>query len=210
MAAATLALALSGCGGGSSLTGSSDGSTSFGSRFSQLFGSGADSKAQLVGSPPRADNPADLPCPSVAIREGTATYAVGLPGKPAEGSDLRYQGTIVRYARDCRVSGGQVVVRLGVEGRVVVGPAGAPPSTDLPIRVAVVQEGIQPKTIFTKIYNTPVDLTNTTNAVFSFVAEDIAYPPPSADAADAYVFYVGFDPSGVRSERPPPRKGKKK
>ena len=210
VAIAGCAALVSGCGGGSSLLGSSDGSTSFGSRFSQLFGSGADSKAQLVGAPPRVDDPSDLTCPSVAIREGTATYAIGLPGKPAEGSDLRYQGTIVRYARDCRVANGQVSVRLGVEGRVIVGPAGAPPSADLPVRVAVVQEGIQPKTIFTKLYNTPVDLSGRSNALFSFVAEDIAYPIPSAEAADAYVFYIGFDPNGVRPERAAPRKGKKK
>jgi len=195
---------LSGC-GTSTLGTSSD---SVGSRFSQLFGSGADSKAHLVGTPPNAAAVADLTCPGVAIREGTATYAVGLPGKPATAGDLRFQGTIVRYARDCSRIGGQITARIGVEGRVVVGPAGAPPSIDLPIRVAVVEEGIQPKTIATKLYNTPVPLGEGTNVPFSFVAEDLSYPAPSPDVADTYVFYIGFDPNGVRPERPA-RKGKK-
>src|SRR5438477_5167867 len=52
-------------------------------------------------------------CPSVAIREGTATYAVGLPGKPAAANDLRFQGTIVSYARDCSRIAGQVSARIG-------------------------------------------------------------------------------------------------
>src|SRR5260370_14348885 len=80
----TVALAgtVSGCGGGSMFGSSSDGSSSIGSRFSQIFGSGADSKAQLVGTPPNAEAAIDPTSPSVPIREGTATHPLGLPGKP--------------------------------------------------------------------------------------------------------------------------------
>jgi hypothetical protein len=207
-----LAGALSGCGGGSSLFGtlsSSDTTSSIGSRFSQLFGSGADSKAELVGTPPTAGPAPDLNCPGVAIRDGTATYAVGTSGQEATATDLRFQGTIVRYARDCTRVEGQINARIGIEGRVIVGPAGAPPSVNLPIRVAVVQEGVQPKTIMTKLYNTPVDLSGRENAPFSFVAEDVSYPVPPPNAAYAYVFYIGFDPHGAKPERPQ-RKGKKR
>jgi len=188
---------------------SSDGSSSVGSRFSQLFGSGSDSKAQLVGTPPNPAAGAEDPsCPSVAIREGTATYAVGAQGKPATGSDLRFQGTMVSYARDCTRIGGQVNARIGVEGRVIAGPAGAPQAVELPIRVALVQEGVQPKTIATRLYNTPVDLGDRTNVPFSFVAEDFSYPIPSPAVADSYVFYIGFEPNGVKPERPV-KKGRK-
>jgi len=190
------------------LSGCSTSSDSVGSRFSQLFGSGSDSKAQLVGTPPNVGAAEDLTCPGVAIREGTATYAVGLPGKPAAAGDLRFQGTIVRYARDCTRIGGQVNARIGVEGRIIVGPAGAPASIDLPIRVAVVEEGVQPKTIATKLYTTAVAIGEGTNVPFSFVAEDITYAAPSPDVAEAYVFYIGFDPNGAKPERPA-KKGKK-
>ena len=39
---------------------------------------------------------------------------------------LRYQGSFVRAARECRVTGNMVNIRIGVEGRVILGPAGAP------------------------------------------------------------------------------------
>ncbi len=210
VAAAMLAISgsVAGCGGGSMLSSSSDDKSSVGSRFSQLFGSGSDSKAQLVGTPPNPAAVDDPSCPSVAIREGTATYAVGAQGKPATGSDLRFQGTLVSYARDCTRVGGQVNARIGVEGRVIVGPAGAPGAVDLPIRIALVQEGVQPKTIVTKLYNTPVDLGDRANVSFSFVAEDVSYPIPAPGVADAYVFYVGFDPNGAKPERPA-KKGRK-
>ena len=59
------------------------------------------------------------------MRAGAATYAVGLPGKEAAGMDLRYQATIGQTARDCTLSGGMVTARIGIQGRVIVGPAGA-------------------------------------------------------------------------------------
>jgi hypothetical protein len=198
---------LSGCGGGS-MFGSSDGGSSLGSRFSQLFGS----NSQAVGDPqPSAKQAAadtELTCPPVSIRAGASTLAVGLPNKPASGGDLRYQVTITRTARDCNLNAGQITARVGIEGRVIVGPAGAPPSVDVPLRVAVVQEGVQDKIIFTKFYKTSVAMTSD-NAAYSFVAEDVVYPPPQGGAGDSYVFYIGFDPNGLKSQPPPPRAPKR-
>jgi hypothetical protein len=195
---ALAACVLSGCGGGSmfGLSSSGDG-PSLGSRFSQIFGS----NSQAVGETPsaaRADT--ELACPPVSIRSGASTLAVGLPGKPASGNDLRYQVTITRTARDCNLNSGQVAARLGIEGRVIVGPAGAPPSIDIPLRVAVVQEGIQDKIVFTKFYTTSVAVSGD-NTAYSFVAEDLIYPVPQGAAGDSYIFYIGFDPNGLK---PPP------
>lgn len=200
------ALSLAGCGGGSMLGGSSGSESSIGSRFSQLFGS----KSQAVGepAPTAAEQAADaqLTCPAVAIRAGASTLAVGAPGKPASGEDLRYQVTITRTARDCNLNGGQITARIGIEGRVIVGPAGAPPTVDIPVRVAVVQEGVGDKVIFTKAYRTSVAMgANGESTVYSFVAEDVIYPAPKGDAGDQYVFYIGFDPNGLKPEAAPRR-----
>jgi hypothetical protein len=208
--AVTLSVALAGCGGGSmfggSTSGSSSSSPSIGSRFSQLFGS----KSQAVGEKAPDEHEPDAPtCPQVSIRFGASTLAVGLPGKEATGADLRYQASILRTARDCTLSGGQIHARLGVQGRIIVGQAGAPPTTLIPMRVAVVQEGVSPKVIFTKAFQTTVDIQTDGFTDFSLVAEDIVYPPPSPDVADAYVFYVGFDPSAMKPE-PKAKAGKKK
>lgn len=195
---------VSGCGGGSlfGLSSSSD-SPSLGSRFSQLFGS----NSQAVGEASPAASSGEVSCPPVTIRSGASTYAVGVPGKSASGSDLRYQVTITRTARDCNISGGQVTARLGIEGRVIVGPAGAPSSVDIPLRVAVVQQGVHDKTIFTKFYSTSED-TIGDNSPYSFVAEDIVYPVPQGAEADSYILYIGFDPSGLKPQ-PAPRATKR-
>ena len=206
VALAIAAAVLSGCGGGSLLgSGPSDASASIADRFGQLFGS----KSQAVGEAPPPAEQSELTCPTVAIRPGASTYAVGMPGKDATGSDLRYQATITRTARDCSLASGQIAARIGIQGRIIAGPAGTPPSVDVPLRVAVVQDGVTPKTIFTKAYQTNVTMNTDNSVLFSLVAEDVVYPvPPGADG-DSYVFYIGFDPQALKPE-PKPRMAKKK
>ncbi|TKT70912.1 hypothetical protein YH63_005545 [Afipia massiliensis] len=199
--------ALSGCGsmsGGSS--GSPSTSSSIGSKFSQLFGSNSQEASTSSSPSTQATQNSDLTCPSVAIRFGASTLAVGVPGKPASGNDLRYQGSITRTARDCNLQNGQVTVRIGILGRIITGPAGAPPTVDVPMRVAVVQEGAPEKVIVTKAFRTTVAMEGE-NTEFSIVAEDIVYPAPTEAANDKYIFYVGFDPAALKPE--PARKRKK-
>ncbi len=204
--------ALSGCGGGSmfgsSSSGGSSSGSSFGSRFSQLFGSKSQEASTSSSPSTQTTENSDLTCPSVAIRFGASTLSVGLPGKPASGSDLRYQGSITRTARDCNLQGGQITARIGIMGRIISGPAGAPPTVDVPMRVALVQEGAPEKVIVTKAFRTTVTMEGE-NTEFSLVAEDITYPRPTEEANDKYVFYVGFDPAALKPE-PAPRAKKKK
>jgi hypothetical protein len=192
---------------GSSPSGGSSSGSSFGSRFSQLFGSKSQEASTSSTPSSQATENSDLTCPSVAIRFGASTLSVGLPGKPASGNDLRYQGSITRTARDCNLQGGQITARIGIMGRIISGPAGAPPTVDVPMRVALVQEGAPEKVIVTKAFRTTVTM-DSENTEFSLVAEDLTYPTPTEAANDRYVFYVGFDPAALKPE--PAARGKKK
>lgn len=203
LVAALLSVTLAGCGGGSMFGGSSASadstpasSPSIGSRFSQIFGS----KSQALGEAPPPPENNEPTCPPVNVRFGASTLAVGLPGKPASGMDLRYQASILRTARDCTLSGGQIHARVGIQGRIITGAAGAPPTVEIPMRVAVMQEGVTTKVIFTKAFQTSVALSGDTGYTdFSTVVEDIAYPVPPGDTGDNYIFYIGFDPAGQKS-----------
>ncbi len=125
----------------------------------------------------------DLTCPPVTVRAGASTYAVAAPGKQPVGNDLRFQATISKMARECTVNGGVITARIGIQGRVIAGPAGAPPSVQVPIRVAVVQGGVSEKTIATKAYQTTVTMTEGGSEPFTLVAEDLIYPAPPAPSA---------------------------
>ena len=178
-------------------------------RFKSLFGGGkSDDTAPSAPGESQSDS-GGLTCPDVKVRAGASTYAVAAPGKQAVGSDMRYQATITRTARDCNLSAGQITARVGIQGRVIVGPAGAPATVEIPLRVAVVQGGVNEKTITTTVVRTTVSIGEGLSVPFSVVAEDIVYPAVSADINDSYIFYIGFDPQALKPE-PKPKVVKKK
>ncbi|WP_246756430.1 hypothetical protein [Bradyrhizobium neotropicale] len=181
-------------------------------RFKSLFGGGK-SEEQPAEKPPAPaggqSSESDVLCPPVAIRSGASTYAVGAPGKEPVGSDLRFQATITRTARECALNGGDITARIGIQGRIIVGPAGAPPTVQVPLRVAVVQGGVSEKTIATKAYQTTVTMGEGGSEPFTLVAEDLTFSAPSADVAENYIFYIGFDPQALKPE-PKPKAARKK
>jgi hypothetical protein len=184
-------------------------SQSLGDRFKSLFGGGK-SEEPAEGAPAVVpEGEPDLTCPPVTIRPGASTYAVAAPGKQPVGNDLRYQATITRTARQCTKTGDQIIARIGIQGRVIAGPAGAPTTVAIPLRVAVVQGGVQEKTIATKAYQTTVSMSEDGSEPFSLVAEDMVYPVPPGATGDSYIFYIGFDPQALKPE-PKSKPAKKK
>ncbi len=180
---------------------------SIGDRFKSLFGGSSEEKTEKAPAETTGDE--DITCPSVTVRAGASTFKVGAPGKEAVGNDLRYQATITKIARECSINGGEITAKIGIQGRVIAGPAGAPPSVQVPLRVAVVQGGIGEKVIATKAFQTTVAMTEDASVPFVLVAEDLVYPAPKGAVADSYIFYVGFDPQALKPE-PKAKPAKKK
>src|SRR4051812_7644334 len=183
-------------------------SQSISDRFKSLFGVGKSDEPTQQTPGESAEGP-DLTCPPVAVRAGASTFAVAPPGKQPLGNDLRYQATITKTARQCTIDAGQITARIGIQGRVIAGPAGAPSSVQIPLRVAVVQGGVGEKTIATKAYQTTVSMSEDSSVPFTLVADDLVYPAPTDGTGDSYVFYIGFDPQAMKPE-PKPKATKKK
>lgn len=147
---------------------------------------------------------ANVDCPLIDIREGAGTLTI--PPPPPDGSNdamsLKYQGTFVRAARDCKVVNGQLVMKIGVQGRVIVGPAGGPGNIEVPLRLAVVdQAAAGSKTIMTKLIRLPVAVTSDdAGALFTHIEDNFAFPLPSSAELDNYIVYIGFDPIGAAAE----------
>jgi hypothetical protein len=178
---------------------------SFTDRFKSLFGGKKDEPPPPVSAEPKPE----VNCPQVTIRFGASTYAVAAPGKQAVGNDVRYQASIGKLARECIKAGDEITAHIGIQGRVIAGPAGAPATVEVPLRIAVVQGGIGEKVIATKAYQTTVTMTEDSSVPFVLVAEDLVYPAPTGAAGDSYVFYVGFDPQALKPE-PKAKPAKKK
>jgi hypothetical protein len=189
LALLALALALGGCGSTDLL------------RSSPLDFFSSSSKATNDAAPAGGNSNIttdDVVCPDVQVRAGAATLMIG--SKPGESEpaalDVRYQGSILRTARECHVNAGIMTMKVGIEGRVITGPAGGPGAVDVPLRIAVVHEGINPKTVVSKFAREQVIVNDASDRVtFTHVDPEIAFPLPQPLAdIDSYVVYVGFDP----------------
>ncbi len=163
-------------------------SPSVGSRFAELFGT---KNAQPETSLPLYANPVETVCPDITVRQGAATLI--LPPGNTDPYSLRYQGTIGDMARDCKVTDHVMHMKVGVQGRVLVGPAGGPGDVELPLRIAVVQEGPQPRTIVSKLAKVSVSIPDgKTDNSFVHIDSDVSFPV--VDEINSYIVYVGFDP----------------
>src|SRR6516225_6143581 len=68
--------------------------------------------------------PAHQPCIAAKTTDPTA-------------GDLRYQLSFGQTARECAVQGATMIVKVGVQGRVILGPMGGPGKVEVPLRYAV-------------------------------------------------------------------------
>ena len=205
VAAFLIGVALTSCssnlsGPASPSSGASSGTSSFRERMNKLFFGSPAEEAQAAVASNTADPNQD--CPIVDIRSGASTLQLNGPGE-ATPNTLRYQATIARLARECAVRGPMMTVKVGVQGRVVVGPAGGPGQVDVPLRYALIQEGPEPKTILTKLYRFAVTIPEgQENVPFLHIEEDLTFAVPGRAALDNYVVYVGFDAAAVKEQVP--------
>lgn len=198
-----LALLAGGCSSVSNLIGSSSPSS-------------ADTQASASASPPAPGTPAaanagirdasDFECPQTTVRTGAATLTIGAKGEGGEVSPmaLKFQGTIGDIARECRFGAGIVTMKVGIEGRIISGPAATDAAQfEVPLRIAVVHEGPQPKTVVSKLARVPVSIPAGSNGVtFTHIDPEVAFPMPQPPGdIDSYVVYVGFDPQGIPPEK---------
>ncbi|MCA0425442.1 MAG: hypothetical protein LCH61_19390 [Proteobacteria bacterium] len=170
-------------------------------------GSGLGSQA-LFGNPqnvPRANAPEleiDYNCPGVEVMEGAAAVRVGRAGS----SEVAHQASLTDVARECRFSGNQMVLKVGVQGRMLIGSIGKPGTYPVPVRVAVKQND---KVVANRVARVSVTIPAGESSVgFVHVEDNIILPIlPGADPADTYDVFVGFDGSGAAAD---PRRGRRR
>jgi len=83
---------------------------------------------------------------------------VAAPGKQPVGNDLRFQATIGKTARQCSFDAGVITARIGIQGRVIAGPAGARPQSRFPCASRWCRRRRR-KDHRTKAYQTTVNMT---------------------------------------------------
>ncbi len=156
-------------------------------------------------APPVAAGPGNVTkvdCPAVDVAEGGSTVRSYAGGQ--SNSSVRYQYSMGDLARDCVVENGQIVIKVGVEGKVLLGPAGSPSSFTVPVKISVRRESDE-KIIETKVYRVAATIpAGSAQTAFSIVADPIRVPFIGETAYDDYQIFVGFE--GGSSKLPPSKK----
>jgi hypothetical protein len=202
-----LALGVAGCGGGvPGLGGLGGGGSSAGADVPAQQGAGSTLRNLLVyggTTVPQSQAPGfneqqrDMNCPSVDILEGGSAYRGGGTAGGAQG--VSYQASLINTARECSFSGNQVRIRVGVEGRLLLGTSGRAGSYSVPVRIVVKR-----RSEIVMQRNTRVSVTvpgNDTQAEFAHVEENIVLPLSSNDPGDEFDILVGFDGTVARPQR---------
>lgn len=131
-------------------------------------------------------------CPPVQIRVGTEALVVHERGREDDPAYIRYQGSISRTARECRVLGPETLsIKVGIAGRLTVGPKGGTGTATLPLRIAVVKQSGS-VVMHSQVVNVPVTISGPPySADFTQVVENVTLQLGPGDRD--LVVYVGFD-----------------
>jgi hypothetical protein len=189
---AAVALGLAGCGGH---LGTFDTPETGGSKLASLLGFKSSDAPAAAGTEVR-----HIFCPQVVVLEGTAA-SQAYAGTPPSSANLRYQYALDDTARECTLEGDQLAIKIGVAGKVLLGPAGSPGTFSVPVRMAVLREhDNQP--VVSKLYRADVTVAaGETRADFTIVSEPLHVPFIKDHAEDDYAVKVGLD-DGASAEKP--------
>ncbi|QFU15805.1 hypothetical protein [Microvirga thermotolerans] len=147
--------------------------------------------------PPQKKVVEDVYCPPVDIMEGGSAIQAFAGGRVGEQSGLRSQIAISNLARECLGQpDGSTVVKVGVEGRALLGAGGTAGRYDVPVQI-VVKRGST--VIANRSRRVSVAIpAGDTQGTFAIVEEGIVVP--AADAT-AFEIEVGLGGSGAPARR---------
>ena len=130
-------------------------------------------------------------CPRFQVwsREGYVT--IYEPGKVGDGLAVMHRGEITKTARECQIEPGQITVKYGFSGRVLLGPKGRTGRVTLPLNVFVTDA--KREKVATEKVKVDVDVAlEKPIGYFSFV-HTITFPLREGSRPAEFEVYVGFD-----------------
>lgn len=153
--------------------------------------SAATSRMGLNKPPGPAPSEAPSGCPTITLLPGTESQRVMAPGATGN-QGLRYQYTLSAVGRECTISGNRVSIKVGADGRVLLGPMGSAGRFDIPIRVAVFSEA-QGKPVESRLFRMGVSVpAGQTSSPFQFVSDNVVVQIPQGRTSE-YSIKVGID-----------------
>ncbi|QGM47706.1 hypothetical protein [Methylocystis heyeri] len=138
-------------------------------------------------------------CPEVIVDGGAADLR---SPAGAEASSLRYEIALGRTARECARAGDQFSVKLGVNGSVMLGPAGQAGAYYGNLRIALRRKKDE-QLFSSKTLKVGAAVgAGSARGEYSILVDDLTAPLVSANPNDDYEIIIGFAPEGGAQASP--------
>jgi hypothetical protein len=151
---------------------------------------------------PEVQGPAleDVYCPPVGVIEGGAALQAYSGGRVGDAGALRNQITLGQLARECAGQpDGSTLVKVGIQGRALLGAGGGAGRFDVPVRV-VVKRGST--IIANRLRRVAVTIpAGDTQGTFTIIEDGIVIPPVDAEHFEIEVGLGGAGPAEGRGRR---------
>ncbi len=127
-------------------------------------------------------------CPNIILRDSTTFFNSYTKGGQDDPTKLMHQLAITDVTRSCTRTDGQMSIKVGVAGKVVVGPAGDAGTVNILIRIAVIRND---EVLYSQLHKNSVQVIDPSTATqFVFTYQNLVIPVPTS--RDIQI-YVGFD-----------------
>lgn len=160
-----------------------------------------------INAPPQValKTPIKVDCPQVSIDDNGSDLRA-YAGADHTNDTVRYQFDIGQLARQCSVQNGQILIKVGVAGRVLIGPAGSSGVFTVPIRIALRRESDK-KVVSTQVYRQSVAIpAGRQLGLFTLVSQPLTAPYTRRQADEDYSIRVGFDQGPRAATRRTPKR----
>ncbi len=136
-------------------------------------------------------------CPKVSVWPRDNTLTIYEPGRVGDGLAIMHRGEITKTQRECSLQPGQVTVKFGFAGRVLLGPRGQTGPVSLPVTIYVTdakreQIGTDKAKVETTVaVENPIGYFSTVRTV--------TIPVPEGARPGEFRVFVGFDRNAPNS-----------
>ena len=130
-------------------------------------------------------------CPRISIWQNNAQLTIYEIGRVGDNMAIKHRGEITKTARECEIAPGQVTVKFGVAGRVLLGPLGHSGEVKLPVLVHVTNR--KNEKIQTQKVGVVVNMIGGKPFGNFSTVRSVSFPTEPGVPANQYKVFVTFD-----------------
>lgn len=152
-------------------------------------------ESMLTAARTNSNGPVDMAaangCPVLQV-EGGQRYITNYEGnRVGDGASVINRGEITKTARECQIVEGQVVVKYGIAGRVLLGPKGKPGTITFPVTMEVLDK--TKNKVKAEPFTVSVVITKENPIAFFSTVRDVAIPVKQGAVPQDYSVVIAFE-----------------